>query len=99
MSILGTSREASAIRRVLVRHPRGALDLDAVLRSRERRGRGLARHPWPADRLEEILEARGRYQPEHHELVIDLVDDLVLDLVAEEACRRRHPRVTHTLAQ
>src|SRR4029453_17030639 len=39
----------------------------------------------PADPLEEALEAGRRDKPEHHQLVVGLVDDLVLDVVAEKA--------------
>src|SRR5207249_7148378 len=55
------------------------------LRSRERRGRGLTRRARPADRLEEFLEAMGRDEPHHHEVLGAVVHDLVLDVVAEEA--------------
>src|SRR5215831_19163374 len=84
-------------RGVLEGHPRSALDLDRVVRTRERRGRGLAGRARPADRLEEVLEPRRRGQPEHHELVVGLVDDLVLDVAAEEARRARHQRMAHAV--
>src|SRR5262245_56979014 len=73
--------------RVLVRHPGRSLDLGAVGRARERRGRGLTGRARPADRLEKVLEPCGRGQPEHHELIVGLVDDLVLDVAPEEARR------------
>src|SRR5256886_10701054 len=44
--------------RTRVVHAHGALDGYDVLRSRERRGRGLTRRARPADRLEEFLEDR-----------------------------------------
>src|SRR5437899_10371920 len=66
-------------------HAHGALDGYDVLRSRERRGRGLTRRARPADRLEEFLEAMGRDEPHHHEVRGPGGHDLVLDVVSDDA--------------
>src|SRR5262245_49462211 len=91
---MGSYRSGVAGGRACVGHPRRTLDVEVVRRPRERLGRGLAGRARPADRLEEALETGRRDQPEHDQLVVGLVDDLVLDVVAEEARRARHERMT-----
>src|SRR5712664_2643013 len=84
--VVTTTTRASATRlRTRVVHAHRALDGDDVLRPRERRRRGLPPRARPADRLEELLEAVRGDQPHHHEVLVAVVDDLVLDVVAEEA--------------
>src|SRR2546422_9910185 len=97
-----TSRAAAvspATLRTRVVHAHGALDGYDVLRSRERRGRGLPRRARPADRLEEFLEAMGRDEPHHHEVLGAVVHDLVLDVVAEEAGGAGDERVLRAVDQ
>src|SRR5207244_8931730 len=72
-----------------------AIERALVLGSCERRR--LARGAGPADRFEKVLESGRRDQPEHHELLVGLVDDLVLDLVAEEARGARYQRMVHAV--
>src|SRR5437762_249115 len=50
-------------------HAQRALDGHDVLRPLEGRGSGRPRLARPPDGLEELLEARRRHHPEHHELV------------------------------
>src|SRR5712691_2851404 len=50
-------------------HAKRALDGHDVLRPLEGRGSGRPRLARPPDGLEELLEARRRHHPEHHELV------------------------------
>src|SRR5262245_43587559 len=71
-------------------HPQPALDVDHVERPLEWRGSRRAHLAGPADGLEKVLESRRGDDPEHHEIVGALVDDLVLDVVAEEACGAGH---------
>src|SRR5262245_27400912 len=78
-------------------HAELSLDGDDVVGARERDRRRLARSTGPADRREEVLEAGRRDHPEHHELVGPLVDDLVLDVVAEQASRAGYQRMTLTV--
>src|SRR6185295_10900393 len=75
-------------------HPQAALDGDDVGRPLERHRRGIARRAGPADGLEEVLEAVRGDDPQHHEVVLRaLVDELVLDVEAQEARGARHQRV------
>src|SRR5262245_63864095 len=78
-------------------HAEAALDGDHVLGPLEGRGSRRAALPRPANGLEELLEARRRDDPHHHELVGALVDDLVPDVVAEEARGARHQPVRDTV--
>ena len=55
----------------------GALDLRDILRTRERRGGGLAGRAGTADGLEEVLKPAGGQHPGHLQLVRALVDDAV----------------------
>src|SRR5262245_55916343 len=80
-----TSMAASrALLRTRVVHAHRALDGDDVRGARERRRRLVARGPRPADRLEEVFEAVRRDQPHHDEILVAVVDDLVLDVIAEK---------------
>src|SRR5262249_56807275 len=73
------------------------LDLDYVEGPLEGCRRGRPRLPGPADGLEELLEARRRNDPQHHEIVGAFVDDLVLDVVAEETGGAGHEPVLHAI--
>ena len=55
-----------------------ALDLLDVLGPGKGRGRGLAGGSRPPDRLEEVLQPAGQEHPEHLEVGLAVVDDLVL---------------------
>src|SRR5690349_6425946 len=82
---------ASTLRARVV-HAHGALDGDDVAGTRERRGSRLPCRARAADGPEELLEPVRRDQPHHHEVVGTVVDDLVLDVVAEEARGAGHER-------
>src|SRR5262249_6389685 len=66
-------------------HPESALDFDHVEWPLEGCGSGRAGLWGAADGLEEVLEPWRGDDPEHHEIIGALVDDLVFDVVAEEA--------------
>src|SRR5262245_64247028 len=79
-------------------HAHAPLDRDHVGRALKRSWRGLARLARPADDLEEVLEAGRGDDPEHDQVLVGtLVDQLVLDLVAEEARGARHQRMAHSV--
>src|SRR5262245_62049778 len=65
--------------------PERPLDGHDVGRALERRRLGLARATGTADRLEEVLEPRRRHDPEHDEVLVALVEDLVPHVVSKEA--------------
>src|SRR6266850_1657191 len=77
------ARRAALSHRVV--HAERALDRHDVRGSLEGCGRPLTgRAPTP-DRLEELFEPGRCHHPEHHEVFVPLIDDLVLDVVTEEA--------------
>src|SRR5215470_9988550 len=62
-------------------------------RPREGRRRGFAGLPGTANGLKEALEPWGRDDPQHDEIVRPFVDQLVGDVVAEEAGGAGYQRV------
>src|SRR5215813_8075456 len=96
-----TAKRSTAASRALLRtrvvHPHRALDGDDIRGARERRRRGIARGPRPTDGLEEVLEPVGGDQPHHDEIFVAVVDDLVLDVVAEKAGRAGDERLLHAV--
>src|SRR4029450_769743 len=79
-------------------HTHASLDRDHVggaLEGGRRRLPGFAR---PADGLEEVLEPGWGDHPEHDQVLVGtLVDQLVLDVVAEEARGARHQRMAYSV--
>jgi hypothetical protein len=74
-------------------HPQPPLDGDDVRGPIEGRRFRFPRTAYPTNGLEKLLEPGRCHDPDHDEIFRAFVDDLVLDVIAEEAGGARHEAV------